>query len=582
MKRPLPFFVVGLVLVLMYSLAPTFTTVQAQTSITAAEGTPTLDGVESPGEWTSSSITTGRGLTLKAMIDSDRFYVLATWPDVTESVNNAQWTFDGTNWSQSGDEDRVTFVWDMGLSGADGASCQAFCHPPDMSTNTGRVDVWHWKANRFNPMGFSDDKWWFTDGRHGDDGAGSGASNKLGTLPAHMAATDPGANVTFLTDDQDARSAFDPFSVLPGSVDVKVPFDAGAAFSAGNVIPGRILTIPTGNHASVQAAGKWANGMWTVEFSRKLAAETGANDQEEDFNAVRGGSVQFTTDIFDDLSDHGAHAFSQAGNSSTADTTVYTLIFPPKTTVLIANFMNGNNAIFNSRVYLSNSSNDAGDMTVRVFTLPLSGGVAQELTTTPLNLGTVEGNAGFNIKVAEDILAPLGISLPYTDNGGNLTLEFTIEAENIQGVGQVFSSDLAFGTYPLQKIPATTQDEDTALVANFTNGNNADLNSRVYLFNSSQLAGDVNVWVFTLPLIDGASQFLSATPLNLGSLGPRSALNIKLAEDILTPLGISLPYTDNGGNLTIVIQIGAPNVRGVAQVFSSDLAFGTYPLQGIE
>jgi hypothetical protein len=318
--------------------------------------------------------------------------------------------------------------------------------------------------------------------------------------------------------------------------------------------------------------------MWTVEFSRKLAAETGANDQEEDFNAVRGESVQFTTEVFDNVTDHTMHVSS----NGTADQTVYTLVFPPKTTVLIANFMNGNNAVFNSRIYLSNSSNDAGAMSARVFTLPVTGGVAEELTTTPIDLGAVEGNAGFNIKLAEDILTPLGIALPYTDNGGNLTVELTIEAENIQAVGQVFSSGLAFGTYPLQKIPATTEDEDTALVANFTNGNNADLNSRVYLFNASQVAADVNVWVFTLPLIDGASQFLSATPLNLGSLGARSARNIKLAEDILTPLGISLPYTDNGGNLTLVFQIAAPNVRGVVQVFKSGLAFGTYPLQGIE
>ena len=54
--------------------------------------------------------------------------------------------------------------------------------------------------------------------------------------------------------------------------------------------------------------------------------------------------------------------------------------------------------------------------------------------------------------IAEDILTPLGILVPYTDDGGNLTLEFTIEAGNVQGVAQVFSGDFAFGTYPLQEI----------------------------------------------------------------------------------------------------------------------------------
>ena len=87
---------------------------------------------------------------------------------------------------------------------------------------------------------------------------------------------------------------------------------------------------------------------------------------------------------------------------------------------------------------------------MRVFTLPLRDGTAQELTDTPLSLGTLEAESARNFKLAEDILAPLGIPLPYLEDAGNLTLEFTIEASNVQGVAQVFSSSLAFGTYPLQ------------------------------------------------------------------------------------------------------------------------------------
>ncbi len=454
MKRASTFVrLLGVVAIGMY-LIPF--TAQAQTVINATEGTPTLDGIVSPGEWTSNSITTMRGVTLKAMIDSDSFYVLATWPDTTQSVNKDQWTFDGTNWSQSGDEDRVMFVWNMGLSGTDGASCTAFCHIAEgnMFTNNpgDRVDVWHWKATRFHPMGFSDDKYWDDVDRQSDDGAGSGGSNVNGAVPQYMATTDPGASVNFLTDNQTARNAFDPLGVLPGSVDVKVPFDTGATFSAGAVIPGRILTIPAGNRASVQAAGRWFNGVWTVEFSRSLAGETGPGGKTEDFAVARGGSVQFTNEIFDNLSNHGAHPFSQAGSSSSADTTVFTINFPAETTVLIANFMNGNNAVLNSRVYLFNGSNQAGDVTVRVFTLPVSGSTRQELTTDPLNLGSLGAKEAFNIKLDVDILTPLGIPLPYTDDGGNLTLEFTVEAPNVTGTGQVFSGTLAFGTYPLQVI----------------------------------------------------------------------------------------------------------------------------------
>ena len=59
-------------------------------------------------------------------------------------------------------------------------------------------------------------------------------------------------------------------------------------------------------------------------------------------------------------------------------------------TLLVANFSNGNNGASNSRVYLWNPSTSAGQVTARVFTLPLTTGIAQELTSPPLDLGTLK------------------------------------------------------------------------------------------------------------------------------------------------------------------------------------------------
>ena len=218
---------------------------------------------------------------------------------------------------------------------------------------------------------------------------------------------------------------------------------------------------------------------------------------------------------------------------------------------------------------------------MRVFTLPLGGGLAQELTLAPLALGTLGARSALNIKLAEDILTALGILLPYTIDGGNLTLEFTIQAADVKGAAQVFSSGFAFGTQPLQEIPPVSGASPTVLVANVTNGNSSVSNSRVYLFNPSTSAGEVTVRVFTLPLADGTVQELTAEPLALDTLGSRSALNIKLAEDILTPLGIATPYTTDDGNLTLEFTIQAADVKGTAQVFSSDFASGTYTLQAV-
>jgi len=274
------------------------------------------------------------------------------------------------------------------------------------------------------------------------------------------------------------------------------------------------------------------------------------------------------------LGDYTFHvkARDQAGNQ---DPSPATRSFSITGTILVANFMNGNNNVLHSRVYLWNSSLSAGNVTVRVFTLPLTG------TSTLLgtvDLGLLEAESARNIKVAEGILLSLGIPLPYTDNGGNLTLEFAIEAENVRGAAQVFSSNLAFGTYPLQEIPSTPNASPTVLVANFTNGNNAFLNSRVYLWNPSESAGSITVQAYTLPG-SGPSTLLGTA--ELGLLDARSSRNIKIAEDVLFALGIPLPYTDDGGNLTIEFTVAAENVRGVAQVFSSNLAFGTYPMQVI-
>jgi len=109
---------------------------------------------------------------------------------------------------------------------------------------------------------------------------------------------------------------------------------------------------------------------------------------------------------------------------------------------------------------------------VRVFSLPHTG---NSLALGTVNLGMLQASSARNIKLAEDILAPLGIPLPYTDNAGNLTLEFTIEAPNVRGAGQVFSSDLAFGTYPLQEVTSTSSVNPTVLTAHLPTGSRGRL-----------------------------------------------------------------------------------------------------------
>ena len=211
---------------------------------------------------------------------------------------------------------------------------------------------------------------------------------------------------------------------------------------------------------------------------------------------------------------------------------------------------------------------------------PRSGPFALILIAVVLLVQIAQQRRPVRLTAAQDMGFILFRRMPANFCGGNLTLEFTIGVSAV-GAAQVFSSSLAFGVYPLQEIPSTSSGSPTVLVANFLNGNNDAFNSRVYLWNPSESPGNVSVQVFSLPLNTGVAQELTGRPLSLGTLGARSGLNVKLAEDILIPLGISTPHIIDGGNLTLEFKIEAADVRGSAQVFSDSLAFGTYPLEVI-
>ncbi|HSR67900.1 MAG TPA: ethylbenzene dehydrogenase-related protein [Acidobacteriota bacterium] len=362
---------------LIYLGSPDVVRGQSPVSLTAGVGTPLLDGIEDPGEWTSDSITTSRGIMVKAMMDEENFYILARWPDSTMSVQQNHWTWNGSQWNASDDEDRIAFIWEVrdesgsALNGGDGPSCQTMCHPGEgMAPRFGRVDVWHAKATRFLPVGHTDDKYWDIDGpdgRHSDSGSGSGDRNRneMETGPQFRAASGPGANVTFLAADQAALDAFNAFGTQLGSADLAVPIEESDEFQENDTVAGRLLSVPTGNRASVRSVGSWAEGFWTVEFSRKLAGENGDGGMPEDFTARPGGSVRFVCEIFDNLLDHENHSFSPAG-SGPADFTVYTLNFPQPTRLFFAQTGNGGGFVAD-HVFTNPSSERMVNATMNVF-----------------------------------------------------------------------------------------------------------------------------------------------------------------------------------------------------------------------
>jgi Ethylbenzene dehydrogenase/Secretion system C-terminal sorting domain len=294
-----------------------FSQLSGGTNLLVTSGAPTLDGVVTPGEWTSQPLVTAAGVTLNSMADGSNFYMSAQWVDKTgtETLQKKMWKFNGTSWSQSGDEDRIGFIFDMGLNGADGANCTTMCHFDDkMRTNIGPADNWHWKAARGGvALGYLDDKWVGTDNMNGDPGTSTYQDNSADSNgnPSFMPAGGPTESPVFLGADAAAMTVMTSFTTQPASL--ATTFDPNAAWVNGSTIPGYIMRVPEGDRASVKTASSYTDGVWTVEFMRAYAGSA------YDFAVVPGGSVEFTHEIFDNQ----GHTHPDDG----IDATIYTLDF---------------------------------------------------------------------------------------------------------------------------------------------------------------------------------------------------------------------------------------------------------------
>jgi hypothetical protein len=345
-------------------------TLQAMATSTA----PVLDGVVET-TWNSAvSITTLKGVELKAMYDNDNIYVLAQWTDghnlyggsaaASESIDKNLWTHD-TSWTKSGNEDRFGIMW----SATDdlGASCAKMCHAGgEHKTSGGNVDVWHWKSARTNPVGLADDKWWSKDGRGSDAstvGAYSDNKDDAGTAPKYSGPVTDGH-----------------FIIVPlGGTTA----DLEMAVDVVNTYPGYILEEnAAGSRWDVNAGGAYDNGVWTVEFMRPL--DTGNAD---DVIFTHNSSIDFSTATFDNTG--GGHA------SQGIDVGEYTLeigdpivsgigneVLNPLTYHLEQNYPNP----FNPVSFISFGLKSRSHITIKVFNM--LGQNVRTLANKELNAGT--------------------------------------------------------------------------------------------------------------------------------------------------------------------------------------------------
>ncbi len=250
-----------------------------------ASEAPAIDG-KADKVWDSvkaTKVTASEGpqgdveISLKALYTDKDVFFLVQWPDKTMSLGR-MFELAGKEWKKAkGGEDRLSLMWDMGMKEFGAKGCAAACHKQgkEVSLRTTaageRLDVWHWKAQRTNPVGYVDDQWL------GHEKKGESARDNDAKTAGGYA------------DNWDKEAKRPKFGfkegVKPGPVLLKkdaVELKDWGKFKSGDQLPREVLEKPTGSRGDIEAKGVWDKGRWTLEVRR--ARDTG--DKEHD--------IQFT------------------------------------------------------------------------------------------------------------------------------------------------------------------------------------------------------------------------------------------------------------------------------------------------
>ena len=260
---------------------------------------PVLDGVGDDAGWANAPVASfevNKGansgetvIDIQSIYTDEMIHFLVSWADPTESFVRSPWVkqADGT-WAKLKDpddkggdnnlvyEDKMAFIWTINNSipKFERTGCNTACHTSkegdpsakpygNKYTDEGMGDIWHWKSVRnLNQLDdqYLDSVQWSADtpeaGRHSDPKeAGGYVDNQTEdkTMPMWMGAADA------------------PKDGAPGYIldDQKLPFD-DSLFVAGDMIPGIVKSMITGDRGDISASWVYADGKWTLEISRKL------------------------------------------------------------------------------------------------------------------------------------------------------------------------------------------------------------------------------------------------------------------------------------------------------------------------
>ena len=255
-----------LVLVLLLGASATRPAIAEQVlEAVPVQEAPMIDGTDLDAAWQSAAPVVSRDLvagievTLKAVYTADEVFVLVQFPDqtVNRSHKMLRWN-DALQLYEIGPAREDTFVlkWSMEPDVV------------DLSLSSDRsytADIWYWKANRTDHAGHADDKV---------------QRYSLAEIPRAKRLLSKSGRLFYLTRSGDKGSP--AYEVLVYGEHI------------GDQVPMYLYHMPQGSRADVRARGKWEDGIWTIEFGRRLI--TGHQD---DVQFTRNQTHQFGISRFE-------------------------------------------------------------------------------------------------------------------------------------------------------------------------------------------------------------------------------------------------------------------------------------------
>jgi hypothetical protein len=212
---------------------------------------------------------------IKAMYTDTDVYFLIRWKDPTESYNLV-YEFDGTQWiKRKGNEDKLGMMWNINDSIKDfnAKGCSILCHEEGKYMKTSapgeKGDVWHWKAQNSNPVGYADDHLLLDVLRkvgHHETGR-INDKKKGGSYSSNWDAAAKRPKYTFKD-----NSKSGPILTKAEAVVIT----ENTTFTKGFILPQEVLAKPGGSRGDIEAKGIWRKGSWTLEMKRAL--NTGRDD----------------------------------------------------------------------------------------------------------------------------------------------------------------------------------------------------------------------------------------------------------------------------------------------------------------